>query len=119
MGRPPRLALTSSSYPTQFADIDDIAVARMLSHRAGVPHQVLRDRVSRFPREVTANRQFDFCVNEHAWSIPLMAQLKAHTRSCYAGPGGDALYTAPQVQPELTDLVARNHVPGAPETRHR
>src|SRR3546814_14037244 len=79
----------------------------MLSHRAGVPHQVLRDRVSRFPREVTANRKFDFCVNEHAWSIPLMAHLNAHTRYCYDGLGGDVLSTAPQVQPALNDLVAR------------
>src|SRR3546814_3423555 len=87
----------------------------MLSHRAGVPRQVLRDSVSRVPREVTANRKFDFCVNEHAWSIPLMAHLNAHTRYCYDGLGGDVLSTAPQVQPELNDLIARKRFEDAAE----
>src|SRR3546814_18903569 len=44
-----------------------------------------------------------------------MAHLNAHTRYCYDGLGGDVLSTAPQVQPELNDLIARKRFEDAAE----
>jgi asparagine synthase (glutamine-hydrolysing) len=98
-GVPPRQCATLAHFPPRANT--DIAIARALSVRAGVPHYVIPQRTVRSVTERTKNARTHFCADEHVQWVALADYVAGVTTETYDGLAGDVLSQSTYLTPEL------------------
>jgi asparagine synthase (glutamine-hydrolysing) len=99
-GRPPASVVTGTQRPR----CPDVAAARVLTERLGIPHTVVQGAMDAgWSEELRKNVETNFCADEHVWYLPVADHLLRSTSVSYDGIAGDIL----SANVDLTEPVLR------------
>ncbi|GHF07188.1 asparagine synthetase B family protein [Streptomyces fumanus] len=95
LGTPPRRCVSGAKFPPDPGA--DARVAAVLAGRLGLPHTVVPRPRAQFRAELTALTAQGMTTLDGAWTQPLLAYLRRHSRLAYDGLGGGELAQNPSV----------------------
>jgi hypothetical protein len=103
-GFPPECCVTVEPHPPWQAD--DVALARAIATRLGVPHVVVPRRADRVAAESEKNALTSFCADEHVQFLPLREYFERQPATLFDGLGGDVLSQSYRLNPNLHRLFS-------------
>ncbi|MER6403746.1 asparagine synthase-related protein [Streptomyces viridosporus] len=95
-GAPPRRCVSGAKFPPDPGA--DARVAAALAGRLGLPHTVVPRPRSQFRAELAALPAQGMTTLDGAWTQPVLAHLRRHSRISYDGLGGGELVQNPSVE---------------------
>ena len=89
-GHLPACCLTTYEFPP-YSTLEDVRIAKLLSSRLGLRHEIVAQPRRSLPMEILKNRLTDLGSSEHAWSVALAMRMAEHATTVWDGIGGDVL----------------------------
>lgn len=103
-GHLPHRCLTTYEFPP-YSTLEDVRIARLLSSRLQLRHEVVDQPRRGLPVEILKNRLTDLGTTEHAWCVALAQHITEYAPTVWDGIGGDFLSGGAQMKAEDLRLL--------------